>query len=91
MGRPLSEGSTLTDISLPDSLFSSNVSEAASNITEPPRVSIDVLVAELKDGGAGAAPQDIASGPTVDDTRKLKHPPTPRCTLVIRRHSPPPN
>ena len=34
MGRPPSEGSTLTDISLPDSLFSSNVSEAASPITQ---------------------------------------------------------
>ena len=74
MGRSPSEGSTLTDISLPDSPFSSNVSMAANNITEPPRVSIDGLVAELKDGSAGAA-LDITSGLTVDDTRKSKHPP----------------
>ena len=76
MGRPSSEGSTLTDISLPDSIFSSNVSETASHITEPPRISIEGWVSQSKGEGTGDIP-DVTFEPVINDIRKLKHLPAP--------------
>jgi len=76
IGRPSSEDSTLTDISLPDSIFSSNVSETATHITEPSRISIEGWVSESKGEGTGGTP-DVTFEPVINDTHPISRPSTP--------------
>ena len=70
MDRYPSQGSTLTDASVPDSLFS-RLSEAESFNTEPPQMSTD---ASPWGSHPKAALADILSRPVPDPIRKLKHP-----------------
>ena len=74
MDRSPSEGSTLTNASMHDSLFS-KLSEAESSITEPAQTSTEALASGVysKGGSADALP-DILFGPASDPARELKHP-----------------
>lgn len=75
MARRPSQGSTTTDISLPDSLFSklSGGSETESSINEPARTSGDALArgSQLKGGGMDSIPDSVSS-PASDHVRELK-------------------
>jgi hypothetical protein len=80
MERPPSLDSTLTDTSLPDSLFSklSEASEAESHITGTPLKSIDALVrVSCSKGESTDALPDILFSPVLDHIRELKHPLAP--------------
>ena len=73
MDRPPSQGSTLTDTSAHDSLFS-KLSEAESSITEPDRTSIDALASDSHSKGESTDTlPDILSGLTSDPACKLRY------------------
>ena len=94
MKRPPSQESTLTDTSLPDSLFSklSEASEAESHITEPPRTSADVPArASCSKGESTDALPDIFFSPALDRIRELKHPLAPLLRPGDHQRSPPPS
>ena len=94
MKRPPSQESTLTNTSLPDSLFTklSEASEAESNITEPPRTSADVLAwANCSKGESTDALPDIFFSPALDRIRELKHPLAPLLHPGHNKRSPPPS
>lgn len=91
MGRPSSQDSTLTDTSLPDSLFSnlSGSSVAGSYITELLRTSTDALpLASCLKGESVDALPDILFGPAWDPIRELKHPPAPPSHLCDASEQP---
>jgi len=73
--RSPSQDSTLTDSSLPDSLFS-KLSEAESHITEPPVTSTDALApVSCSKGESTDALSDILFSPALNPPiRELKHP-----------------
>jgi len=67
MDRPPSQGSTLTDTSAHDSLFS-KLSEAESSITESDQTSIDALVPDVHSkGGSTDTLPDFPPGPASDN------------------------
>ena len=78
MIRPPSQESTPTDVSSPDSLFSkiSEVSEAESPITEPPRKSTDALAWDSHSRGG------ITDALPADHVCELKQRPAPPSQLA---------
>lgn len=75
MERPPSQGSTHTETSLPDSLFS-KLSETGTHITESPRTSTEALGRDSfsKDESSAIIP-DISLSPASGRVRELRHPP----------------